>query len=70
MNICLCVYMCIYIYIYIYKYCYNEFYSGLIVAPCTQCLCTFVIWFVCLSSLYVLFSVTALLFTVANQFQE
>ena len=63
-----CVY--VYIYIYIYKYCSNEFYSGLIVAPCTQCLCTFVIWFVCLSSLYVLFSVTALLFTVANQFQE
>ena len=49
------VYMCICIYVYLYMYAYmyvcvyvNEFYNGLIVTPCTQCLCTFVFWFVCL----------------------
>ena len=38
-----------YIYLYIYIYCCNEFYSGVIVALCTQCLCALVFWFVCLS---------------------
>ena len=39
----MCVCMCIYIYIY----CCNEFYRGVIVASCTQCLCAFV-FLVCL----------------------
>ena len=59
-----------YIYIYIYIYCCNECYSGLIVVPYTQCLCTFVFWFVYLSRFYSLFYVTVLLSIVANQFQE
>ena len=44
---CICVSVCVYvcmsvyiIYVYIYIYCCNEFYRGVIVASCTQCLCT------------------------------
>ena len=54
----------LYIYIYTYIYCCSEFYIGVIVGPCAQCLCDFVFFFVCSSWLYVPFYVTVLLFIV------